>query len=174
MHRGTASSNAGGLLATIGAILGGVGLLAFTATLAFVLGSALPNLAKAREIAMRVQATSEMVAVQQAIRNDVAKQEPSADGIDEAVVQRFTTPGTDELAATAANRLGVSLVDPWANPFRITLSSTKPASLIVRSDGPDGVPETADDLVVPDEGGIVDPDEPKSQSNGTTTVERSG
>jgi len=160
--------------ATIGAILGAVGLLAFTATLAFVLGSALPNLAKAREVAMRVQATSEMVAVQQAIHNDVAKQEPSADGIDGAVVQRFTTPGTDELAATAANRLGVSSVDPWANPFRITLSSTDPASLIVRSDGPDGVPETTDDIVVPDEGGIVDPDEPKSLPNGTTTVERSG
>ena len=160
--------------ATIGAILGAVGLLAFVATLAFVLGSALPNLAEAREAAMRAQGLSQVMQIHRAVRDDVARRTPRTGGIDAAAIRGFTTPETDELSPAAAKRLGVAFVDPWSNPFRITLSSTDPVFLVVSSDGPDGVAGTADDIVVPDDGEASKPDEPTSRSNGGTTIDPVG
>ena len=127
--------------ATTGVILGVIGSVMFLLIVPLLLGLLLPALAKARATAREVQTTNQLqkihAAMVQSANPIVHPTDPDGNPV---------TTVSPETHPTLPHH-----TDPWGNPYRIATGPDGKKDLVVKSDGPDQTPRTADDLRHPPE-----------------------
>lgn len=138
-----------------------IGLAGMVLSIAFLLGLLLPVLAKTQASARAVKEANNLAQIHKAMLAYSQDEATRSSMPGPGHIARLTKPGSDEIAHDA----GVPHTDSWGGPYRLRPSKDDPDQVRISSDGPDGTPDTDDDLV---HHGALDP----STTSASPTAEK--
>ena len=122
--------------AKAGVVLGGIGVVEFLVVVPLLFAFVLPAAEAARQSARTVKDAEQLAQIHKAMMifaaNDSGGYQPVPGRIN-----RFTHPESPHHE------------DPWGNQYRIEHGTGGTNEFVVKSDGPDGIPNTEDDQVHP-------------------------
>ena len=124
--------------AKAGVVLGAIGVAEFILTVPLLIGLLLPSLATAEHAASVEKNANQMSQIHKAML-EMADSEPGGYLPVPGRIDKVKDPGLPHH------------VDPWGTPYRIDPGPAGKIAPVVKSDGPDRVPDTEDDLRHPPE-----------------------